>query len=218
MTRKQWQLFWFVSIIWFGLIVVVHYHMDFPVSRYVHASFNPNSKFISFVHIWSDFGYGWPYLVGFAVLFLLGKFVLHKPRLAFYSAYLWCCAAISGVICDLLKLIFGRPRPSLLFDHHVSQFIFMGHRTFNANGYTSFPSGHATTAASVAIGVMLLFPRWRIVSIAMMLSVAAARVLLLRHYVADVMAGMYLGTVTAYFLYRYMQGRFSVALQGVLVK
>jgi len=217
MTRRQRLFFTVGSLLGFGLIVWVHYTLDFPVTQYVKTTFDPSSGFISFVHIWSDFAYGWPYLVGLAILFFVAKFILHNTKVALFSAYLWLCVAISGIVCDILKLVFGRPRPSLLYAHHVHSFIFFGHRQFHASGNTSFPSGHATTAASVAIGIYLLFPRLRIPAILFMLSIAVARVLLLRHYVADVMAGMYLGAVTSYFLYKLMQRRYARVLQGVSV-
>lgn len=209
MTSKQWQVFCWVSILWFGLIVVAHYYIDFPATYFVRDYFAPNSSFIGFVHIWSDIGYGWPYLVLFFLLFLWGKFIVKKPGFTMMSVYLWFCVAVSGLICDILKLIFGRPRPSLLFNHQESAFVFFGHRQFSGS-YASFPSGHATTVMAVATGIFLLFPRWRVPCILVALSVAAARVLLLRHFVADVMAGLYVGAVTSYFLYRFMATRFGL--------
>lgn len=205
MTKSQWQRILVWSIVWVAAIIAAHYTVDFRVTEYVNTHFNPNSSFINFVHMWSNLGLGWPYLVGFGVLFLLSYFVLHKKRVTFYSGYLWLTVAVSGVVCDVLKEIFARPRPDLFLQHHMNHFMFFAHRQFHASDYLSFPSGHATTAASVAVGLMMLFPRVRVLCGVFMLSIAAARVLLLRHFMADVMAGLYLGTVTSVVLYHYLQ-------------
>jgi undecaprenyl-diphosphatase len=215
MTKSQWQRIAFFSLIWFAVIVLVHYTVDFRLTEFVSRTFNPQSVFINFVHKWSNLGLGWPYLALFGVLFLLGQFVLHNKKMTLYSAYLWITVAVSGIVCDVLKEIFARPRPDLFFQHHMSHFMFFAHRQFHSSDYLSFPSGHATTAASVAIGIMLLFPRLRVLSILFMFSVAAARILLLRHFMADVMAGMYLGTLSSVVLYAYMK-KFVPRTQGVL--
>ncbi len=205
MTKKQWQLVVFLSLLWFSLIVMVHYTVDFRLTEYVNNVFNPNSAFIDFVHQWSNLGLGWPYLVGLGLLFLGGQFVWHNSKVAFCSAYLWLSVAISGLACDLLKEIFARPRPDLFFQHHMSHFLFFAHRQFHGADYLSFPSGHATTASAVAVGMMLLFPRLRYLSILFMFSIAAARVLLLRHFMIDVMAGIYLGTLTSVIVFAYLR-------------
>lgn len=214
MTYQQWKYYLGISVGWVALIIIVHYTLDFSVTQYVHTTFDPRSKFISLVHWVANFGLGWPYIIGLGVLFCVARFLWHDRKLTLRSLYLFLCVAISGIICDLLKLVFGRPRPSLWFDHGLSHFVFLGHRQFHESAYTSFPSGHATTAASFAVGLILLFPRLRVIGVIFMLTIAMARVLLLRHYVADVMAGMYLGAMTSWVLYRFMQEGYPA---GVLV-
>ena len=212
MTRQQWKYSLGLSGLWFTLIIVVHYTLDFTVTQYVHATFGPRSGFINFVHWFANFGLGWPYIVGLGVLFCVARFLWHNQKLTLQSLYLFSCVAVSGIVCDLLKLVFGRPRPSLWFDHHLRDFIFFGHRQFHESSYTSFPSGHATTAASFAVGLMMLFPRLRVIGVLFMVSVAVARILLLRHYVSDVMAGMYLGAMTSWVLYRFMKEGYPVGV------
>ncbi len=203
MTKQQGQWLLILSLLSFGLIVAAHYLVDFSVAEYIYATFSSNTSLIHFARTWSYLGLGWPYLVVLATLFLFARFILSHQKMAAYAAYLWLCVAISGAVCDVLKEIFGRPRPMLYFGHHLSHFIFLAHRQFNLNDYTSFPSGHATTAASFAVGIMLLFPRLRSVAILFAVSIMVARVLLLKHYVADVMAGLYLGSVTSVLVYFY---------------
>lgn len=215
MTQRQWKYSLLLSLVWFVLIVVVHYTLDFKVTQYVHATFDPRSDFINSMHMIANFGLGIPYLILFGLLFVAARFFGRNQKLSLQSLYLFMCVAVSGIICDVLKLVFGRPRPELWFGHHMTHFTFMTHHQFHLSSYESFPSGHATTAASVAVGMILLFPRLRIIGVIFMLTIAAARVLLLRHYVADVMAGMYLGTMTSWVLYQFMREGYPA---GVLAR
>lgn len=212
MTRYQWQNFLLISVVWFALIVLVHYQLDFNVTQAVHHVIDPRGSIVHVAQYVADMGLGLPYLIGFGVLFVFARFIAHKRELSLNTFYLLLCVAVSGLICDGLKLVFGRPRPVLWFGHQLTHFVFLGHREFAANDYMSFPSGHATTAGAVAVGVMLLLPRWRMLCILFMVAIAAARVLLLRHYCADVMAGLYLGAATSYVLHQYLRQGYTLGV------
>ena len=98
------------------------------------------------------------------------------------------CIVFSGLICCILKIIFGRARPKMWFNAHE-----YGLYWFNTKGsYWSFPSGHATTVFSIAFALIFLFPRHRLLFIAIGLLVALSRVLLGYHYLSDVLVGGYL--------------------------
>lgn len=98
---------------------------------------------------------------------------------------------VSLGITQLLKTAVDRPRP------HVA------HPVEHASG-ASFPSGHATGTATVAVLAILLVwhaRRWRWpVSFGLalvMVAVAASRVMLGVHYLSDVVAGTFLGVAVA---------------------
>ena len=55
-----------------------------------------------------------------------------------------------------------------------------------------FPSGHATTILSVAFGLSILFPRYRLLFVILGFFIALSRVLLGYHYFSDVLAASYL--------------------------
>ncbi|MFI8100536.1 bifunctional phosphatase PAP2/diacylglycerol kinase family protein [Streptomyces sp. NPDC086023] len=58
---------------------------------------------------------------------------------------------------------------------------------------TSFPSGHAASAAAFATGLTLEAPAWGLVAVPLAVAVAASRVYTGVHYPADVLAGAALG-------------------------
>ncbi|MGW0416024.1 phosphatase PAP2 family protein, partial [Streptomyces collinus] len=63
---------------------------------------------------------------------------------------------------------------------------------------TSFPSGHAASAAAFAAGVALESPRWGAVVAPVAFSVAASRVYTGVHFPSDVLAGAALGAGAAF--------------------
>lgn len=114
-----------------------------------------------------------------------------------HSAVLLLVATFTGLILNnLLKMGFDRPRPRLFeWGTHAMT--------------SSFPSGHAMSAATVYVTVAYLaarlqrrrWARWAtvIVALVIVLLIAASRVYLGVHYPSDVAAGVVLGTAWAGF-------------------
>ena len=90
----------------------------------------------------------------------------------------------SGVLVQLLKKLFGRPRPNLPVPDQFDWF----HPTWN-----SFPSGHAMHWAALVGALWFFFPRLAIGVIPMALTVMVARMLVPRHYPTDLLGGAVLG-------------------------
>jgi undecaprenyl-diphosphatase len=118
------------------------------------------------------------------------------------AALFMATAAVgAGLLCNVLKLLFERERPSEVF------------RLVSASSY-SFPSGHSMASASSYGALAIVLGRshrnWRHVVVALailiVLSVGVSRVYLRVHYVTDVLAGWLLGlswlVVTKAALYR----------------
>ncbi len=109
-------------------------------------------------------------------------------RLAFIAASI----GVAGLGVNLLKILCGRYRPGEWFEHRQ-----YGFEPFTV-GYdqNSFPSGHAMVAGAVAATLCILFPRaWRVWVLAGVI-VASTRLFTGSHYLSDVVAGLYLGTLT----------------------
>jgi undecaprenyl-diphosphatase len=127
-----------------------------------------------------------------AVVVIAVLLLMRRPRAALFVAVI---RVVTQVLTSGLKTVVDRPRPS--FAHAVAH-----------AGGASFPSGHASGAASVYLPLAVLVVaatssvlvcRSAVLSaVTICLVVAASRVLLGVHYVSDVVAGLCLGAaVTA---------------------
>jgi lipid A 4'-phosphatase len=186
-----------------GLLAVLLLSMAFidrPVARFFHDSDPSLRAVFQFI---TQFGLSKGYLVASAVLFaafrlaafaardqLQARFALWARR----ALFLFVAVASSGLVADLVKLIFGRARPKLLFADGFYGF------TWGAGqaDYWSFPSGHAATAAALAVALYLLWPRGRALYLVAALLVAASRIIITAHYVSDVLMGAAIGGVIAW--------------------
>ena len=89
----------------------------------------------------------------------------------------------------MLKNIFGRVRPNFYDGTNLWQsFPFQGQYDF-----LSFPSGHATTAASIAAIAYLFVPKISPIFVLFAIWIAITRLGVGAHYPADVIAGLFVG-------------------------
>ena len=116
-----------------------------------------------------------------AALFL--TVILYAVKQHRYAPWMWLSIVVSWVLCYCLKFAFNRPRP---------EDILISLPLIGAND-TSFPSGHATTAAAMvpAMGKALPALTWLWICIAAVF--AFSRVYLGVHHLSDVVAGFVLG-------------------------
>ncbi|HEC42791.1 MAG TPA: phosphatase PAP2 family protein [Bacteroides sp.] len=143
-------------------------------------------------------GDGW-FAVVFSLCFLFLRFR--------YFLMLFLSFSISGLIAQFLKRIVfsGALRPAAFLDQMPGIDTVAGvelHHTM------SFPSGHTTTAFAVLLLAGLIFRNRMVFLTGIILSwaVAVSRVYLSQHFLADVLAGSVLGTLSALFFYWYFQG------------
>jgi len=126
------------------------------------------------------------------LIVFVAAYLLWRRRTS--DAILLCVgAAVTGLLTTFLKLAFQRSRPPFV-DHGRELHSF------------SFPSGHASGAFCVYLLFALLLsesrgPRWRAAAVLAGLGVAAvvgaSRVLILVHYLTDVIAGSAVGIAVA---------------------
>jgi lipid A 4'-phosphatase len=164
------------------------YCRDLPAS--VHAVF----RFIT------RFGQSTGYLVLSAAIFLGCRIAARRAcpatavRLAGHAwraAFVFAAVAVPGLVADLMKPIFGRARPKLLFADNFYGFTWNGSQA----DYWSFPSGHTVTIVGLAVALYLLWPRGLPAYAAAALLVAASRIIIGAHYLGDVIAGAYVAAV-----------------------
>jgi undecaprenyl-diphosphatase len=130
--------------------------------------------------------------VMFPLMLVVAGYLYWKKRIT--TALFWVSAlAISEALLWTSKFIYARPRPPMSL--------------VQTHGY-SFPSGHANTAATVALGIALLLAirrsrHWyfEILAVMYIATIAWSRVYLRAHWLSDVFTGAALGAavvVTAF--------------------
>lgn len=105
--------------------------------------------------------------------------------------FVFVAIAGSGLFVDMLKALFGRARPPLWEEEGI-----YGFAPINLpyeSSYASFPSGHATTAFAAAMALACFFPRLRTLLLVLAVPVALSRVVIVRHYLSDIVAGGLIG-------------------------
>ncbi len=143
------------------------------------------------------------YIVTSLMLFVFFQWI-HKRRLWANKALLvFLSVTLAGVFNAFLKFLFGRYRPKALLEEGLYGF------TFFETGYlqTSFPSGHANTAAAAMVALCLIFPRYRLIFLGLAFLIIASRVVLCVHFLSDVIWGAYLGGMIAFWLSNQMEQR-----------
>ncbi len=118
-------------------------------------------------------------------------FARHVQRIALYG---FAVIAISGVAAIVLKFGLGHPRPHL--QPAVEGLAALTGPTLDPDR-ASFPSGHATTMAALAVGLAFLWPRLALLVAPFALTVALSRSVVGAHFLSDIAAGLLLGAASA---------------------
>ncbi|MFE5408597.1 phosphatase PAP2 family protein [Microbacterium sp. NPDC056569] len=110
--------------------------------------------------------------------------VLIALRRPWAAAYFLAAEAVSAAGVQVLKHLFGRVRPEDILV---------------ISDYGSYPSGHVANAATIAVAVVVIFPRvWvAIVGAAWVLLMAFSRTYLHAHWLSDTVGGAFIGAGAA---------------------
>ena len=121
-------------------------------------------------------------------------------EIATFAAVLFVVVAATGLVTDIVKPIVGRFRPDYV---HDGVFAFTP-LSFGGYAHYSFPSGHATTMAAVAV-LAVFVPG--IVTTPIVIAaaiVAISRVMIDVHFPSDVVGGVLVGYGVGYVILRLM--------------
>ena len=140
------------------------------------------------------------WLVGSALLWIFYRFYKKNSYRAKQMSFMFISVATTGVVVNIVKMFFGKARPILLKKEQI--FGFEWFVPPSAYDYHSFPSGHTTTAFSIATVLTLMFPRYWALFYIYATTMALSRVLNWNHYVSDVIAGAVLGTLVTLLLFK----------------
>jgi membrane-associated phospholipid phosphatase len=118
---------------------------------------------------------------------------------AYQGLFVFTSVAASGILVNILKVIFSRYRPKAYFQDGSFGFDLFAFKTKYI--FNSFPSGHSVTAMGFAVALMLLFPKYRVWAFLFGAIVASSRFVITAHYLSDVLMGGLLGGLISYGLY-----------------
>ncbi len=186
------KMIWTVLLGALLLMVPLYFVVDAPLTFFFQEHKRGVIGGIFKVVTW--FGRSEMFFIPAAVLFLLCR--TRRPAVARKAAFIFACVVASGLAVDVLKFLFGRARPSLLLDENIYGFHFF---RFSSE-WSSFPSGHSATAASMALAFAWLFPRYRVLFFIGGFLVAISRMVVVAHFPSDVVGGAAAGLLIAYVL------------------
>lgn len=189
-------------LIFFVTAVILSYlYIDQPIAWFFHAQ-NLDAYNYILKHI-TNLALSGFYLVSLLLLAVIFKFVYRNKIWEERAWFLWLCVVIPSSITLILKVIFGRARPELLI--HSNIYGFLGFQ--NQAQFWSFPSGHTTTIMGLSFGLAFLFPRYKYGFVLAGLLIAFTRVILLRHYLSDILIATYLAFFEVALLYYFLKSK-----------
>ena len=181
---KSWVMLSYVL-----LMIGLFLYVDAPVALFFHrielGYIQPLSQGIT------TLGKARP-LIALLILLTLGfRYFLRRRQWEMWGWFLCLTTLIPSVIVVGLKIIFGRARPELLFDEGIYGFQWFEY----SRPFWSFPSGHTATLMGCMLGAYIIWPKYRWVFLSIGFLVMASRVILLQHYISDVLVSAYLALI-----------------------
>ena len=215
-NRKYQRYFILYTAFSFLLSILSYLYLDKPVTRFFHRY--EGSDLEAFFDFITESGEGFYWIVPTGLMYLFYRYFplyllpfsdwFKRNRLTDMrnAGFIALSALASGIAVNLLKLVFARYRPVEYFQNDNFGFNWFDY------GYrmASFPSGHSATAMSVAFALVLLFPRYKLLIMPIGVLIVFSRVVVIEHYLSDVIMGGFVGVITTLYLYqRYFNKDFS---------
>lgn len=189
------------------LILVCICLLDYPLAQFISAHYSERVRFT----FWAlgRFGRAELWSVIAALLLLLPKLgprlklkyeAAQLKRAQLQGLYLALILVASTVVVWVIKAGVGRPRPALFIDQGLWRPEFF---TIDSS-LVSFPSGHSQVVWVGTFWLAQLFPKFRWFFFCFAPFACAGRVINLRHYPSDVVAGATIAIVCALALRRFL--------------
>ena len=105
--------------------------------------------------------------------------------------------AFAGIVCNILKYIFGVSRPKYFFLEGYERFNFFNFE----HKISSFPSGHTQAAFSLAVLFIIYSRRYSLIILLMATMMGLSRIFMSMHFPSDLVAGAYLGSIIPILFY-----------------
>lgn len=186
---KRFIFFWAIMIL---LSASSCYAQNPDIDLLKTINLNRDTVLDSFFNIITNLAY--PIAVILPLILLLIRQVKTNFLSKYQFIYLASSLLSAFALSEVLKYLVNRPRP------YVTYAII---QNVTSVGSPSFPSGHTTISFALATALFMLFRKWYIAIIGYLwaLVVLYSRMDLGMHYPSDVLAGVILGSGTAYFCY-----------------
>lgn len=186
---------YFLSFSIFLLFALIFCCTFSKATNFISLNFIHTHSLNNFFTFYTYLGDGVLALLVFAVLIIFRKYL--------EATHILVAFLTSGIVAQVMKNITHAPRPRAFFKPgFYSNFI----EGVTQSGWTSFPSGHTTTAFALAT-VLALHARnktWGILYLLLAIGEAYSRIYLGQHFLEDVVAGALIGVffaiVTYYFV------------------
>lgn len=204
----------YVSVLCLILMVAV----DKPLALWLKAHLDPYT--FGFFKTITDLGLGghWYalFFLALAVAWAIAGLSLtvegHERWRLYARSWVYGIAVMlaSGLTITIMKFLFGRYRPRVLFDGGI-----YGFEPFS--GANSFPSGHSQVIFSVAMALWFIYPRYRAAYVVAAVLIALSRVATTVHYLSDTIMGATIAILFAIWLRQKFEsdGRPPVSLQAL---
>jgi len=188
-----------VAISYVLLVTLSFLYFDKPLTLFCQSL-----DWGQFEHVFKGFtflGNKTIYVLGLPVLALVLRYGLKHRTWACRTWFLWLCVFVPNAVGAVLKVLFGRARPELLWQaqEYGFKWVHLDHV------HHSFPSGHTTTIMGLVFGLWIIMPRYRFVFLTLGVLVACSRVLLLQHYLSDILVAAYLALIEVWIMQRVLQ-------------
>lgn len=146
-------------------------------------------------------------MLAICIIVIILSIVFKKQTIKRIALMCLLSLLIADGIALILKNIICEPRPFITFGNV--------HLLVVEDDPFSFPSGHTTSTFAV-VGFLVFKLRnklWSVILILFGIVIGFSRIYVGVHYPLDVIAGMILGVLTAYFLYRYEDRIFNLLVK-----
>lgn len=189
---------WCVRIVVTVLVVsfLLMISFDMNISTHFQDMKSEGSCTYIFSHAITDIGSSKLWLIGSALAFIF-FWLSDDSTNRLKSALFFLSISISGILVNILKVIFARARPESFFERGQEGFYFF------ESGYAlaSFPSGHSATAMGIGVMLALYFPKYKWLFLLFFAGIAFTRVIVTAHFLSDVLVGSLIGGLVSYYLY-----------------
>lgn len=188
---------WYILLPLLLAMVICYFFVDPWLAELVYQQDHwHHSQFLQILTILGS----WPLMISITiVLYLLSRQFKIKEKIRFSLAQIALTLIISNLIVSVGKFLLGRARPMLWLEKHIYGF----YGPSLQKSYWSFPSGHTVTVMAIIWSLCLIYSRyttyWLIVGGLLVIT----RILLLKHYLSDVLTSVYLAMVVAVIVQTY---------------